>query len=75
MASTDTTETVATYEAEGARYEIDHLGILYPQTQWGEFAVYCEGYHVASFLTDYMDLPDTDELIRLAKRATSEADR
>jgi hypothetical protein len=46
--SNDTTETIATYSAGGATYEIDHLGILH-DSQWGEFAVYRAGEHVASF--------------------------
>lgn len=42
-------ETVATYEDDGETYEIDHLGICQPDTQWGQFAVYQHGQQVAAF--------------------------
>lgn len=42
-------ETIAVYDEDGSRYEIDHLGIGYPDTQWGNFAVYRDGEMVAEF--------------------------
>lgn len=42
-------ETIAAYDDGGRHYEIDHLGIGYPETQWGNFAVYCGGEMVAEF--------------------------
>jgi hypothetical protein len=41
-------ETVAGFEHDGSTYEIDHLGIG-SASQWGEFAVYCDGQEVAQF--------------------------
>jgi len=41
-------ETVAAFEHDGSTYEIDHLGIG-SASQWGEFAVYCDGGEVAEF--------------------------
>ena len=41
-------ETVAVFEHDGSTYEIDHLGIG-SGSQWGEFAVYCDGEEVAEF--------------------------
>jgi hypothetical protein len=77
MASHDTTETVATYRGDdGKEYEIDHLGICYP-SQRGDYAVYCDGEHVAEFSPGgLVFLPedlDTSELIRFAKEAVAEA--
>ena len=40
--------TVAAFEHGGGTYEIDHLG-LGSGSQWGEFAVYCDGEEVAEF--------------------------
>jgi len=40
--------TVAAFEHDGGTYEIDHLG-LGSGSQWGEFAVYCDGEEVAEF--------------------------
>lgn len=70
-------ETIATFEHEGSVYEIDHLGIGYPDTQWGNFAIYCDGEMVAEFCIPESalnpefrpELPTTDELIDLAKGA------
>ena|ERR1035438_62115 len=42
-------ETIATYEADGKIYEIDHLGAGHPDTQWGQFAVYRYGQQIAAF--------------------------
>lgn len=42
-------ETIATYEDGGQVYEIDHLGIGYPDTQWGNFAVYRGNVMIAEF--------------------------
>ena len=56
--SDDNTETIATYSADGATYEIDHLGILH-DSQWGEFAS-----------TAPVSLPvTTAELVALARSA------
>lgn len=41
-------ETVATYEDDGSTYEIDHLGIGFPD-QWGIYQVYRDGQTVAEF--------------------------
>ncbi|MEV0584068.1 hypothetical protein [Nonomuraea sp. NPDC050310] len=77
----DTTETVAEYVGEDGRtYQIDHLGIGYP-SQRGEYAVYCDGQMVADFLAfgtllkpEFQPpLPDTSELIEMAKRALADA--
>lgn len=75
---TDNTETVAKFDRNGSTYEIDHLGIC-RDSQWGEFAVYAGGEHVASFaIAESLlkaehrpaELPvSEDELIRLAKEA------
>ena len=40
--------TVAAFEHDGGTYEIDHLAIG-SGSQWGEFAVYCDGEEVAEF--------------------------
>jgi hypothetical protein len=79
--SDGTTETIATYEDGGAIYEIDHLGILH-DSQWGEFAVYRAGQHVATFsIAESMLKPEfrpetmpvtTAELIALARGAVAE---
>jgi hypothetical protein len=42
-------ETIAVYDDGGGTYEIDHLGINCPETQWGNFAVYRDGEMVAEF--------------------------
>lgn len=83
MTSSDTTETIASYEHDGKTYEIDHLGINSP-TQWGVFMIYLDGDMVVDFAIEESmlkpefrpaDLPvDTDELIELAKRAVAEAE-
>lgn len=74
-------ETIAVYQDGGRRYEIDHLGIGYPETQWGNFAVYRDGEMVAEFaIDDSMLAPEyrpaeltvtTEELIDLAKAAAA----
>ena len=66
--------------ARRSTYEIDHLGIG-SGSQWGEFAVYCDGEHVASFaIAESMLRPGSrpaglpvcaDELVRLARQALS----
>ena len=73
-------ETVAAFEHDGSSYEIDHLG-LGPGSQWGEFAVYCDGEEVAEFAIagparrpgpGPAGLPVcADELVRLARQALS----
>ena len=61
-------ETVAAFEHDGSSYEIDHLGIG-SGSQWGEFAVYCDGEEVAEFKAG---LPvSADGLVRLARQALS----
>jgi hypothetical protein len=80
VSSTDTDETVATYTVAGKTYEIDHLGINYPE-QWGEYAVYCDGQQLTTFGIEEMCLaavrspelmPTTDDLIKLAVQAVAE---
>lgn len=71
----ETIETVATFTHGEATYEIDHLGICRP-TQWGEFAIYCDGDQVGEFaIAESLLKPEyrpaelpvtTAELIRLA---------
>ena len=73
-------ETVAAFEHGGSSYEIDHLGIG-SGSQWGEFAVYCDGEEVAEFtLAESVLRPGSgpaglpvsaDELVRLARQALS----
>ena len=73
-------ETVAVFEHDGRTYEIDHLGIG-SGSQWGEFAVYCDGEEVADFAIAAQVLPPgsrpaglpvcADELVRLARQALS----
>gem|GEM_PF-2131269 len=73
-------ETVAAFEHDGSTYEIDHLGIG-SRSQWGEFAVYCDGEEVAEFAiagpvlrpgSRPAGLPvSADELVRLARQALS----
>ena len=43
------TETVVSFTHGGESYEVDHLGICRPDTQWGEFAVYRSGCQVGEF--------------------------
>ncbi len=72
--------TVAAFEHDGGTYEIDHLG-LGPGSQWGEFAVYCDGEEVAEFaIAGPVRRPGSrpaglpvcaDELVRLARQALS----
>ena len=72
--------TVAAFEHDGGTYEIDHLG-LGSGSQWGEFAVYCDGGEVAEFAVAQpvrrpgsrpAALPvGADELVRLARQALS----
>lgn len=74
--STDSSETVATYTVGGKTYEIDHLGINYPE-QWGEFAVYHDGQQIADFGIEEMclaraPLPNAEALIRGALWALAE---
>ena len=73
-------ETVAAFEHDGSTYEIDHLGIG-SGSQWGEFAVYCDGEEVAEFTlaesvlrpwSHAAGLPvSADKLVRLARQALS----
>jgi len=73
-------ETVAAFEYDGSTYEIDHLGIG-SASQWGEFAVYCDGEEVTEFtLAESLLRPGSgpaglpvsaDELVRLARQALS----
>lgn len=75
-------ETVATYEHEGVRHEIDHLGIAHDD-QYGEFAVYRDGQQIACFTTAAAglrpqfrpELPSTAELIELAQSAVADAEQ
>lgn len=76
-------ETVATFDMDGSHYEIDHLGIC-RDSQWGEFAVYCDGKQVAEFAIEEALLkaehrPETlpvttAELIALAREAMQDGD-
>lgn len=69
----DNTETIATYEQDGRRYQIDHLGIGY-DNQYGAFAVYQDGRQVAEFDCDQFGvkpecrswLPPNSELVAMA---------
>ena len=73
-------QTVAVFEHDGSTYEIDHFG-LGSSTQWGEFAVYCDGEEVAEFaITASVLRPGSrpagppvcaDELVQLARQALS----
>lgn len=76
----DNTETVATFDHDGASYEIDHLGITHP-TQRGEYAIYRDGQQVGGFLAwgtflvpqaQPKTLPPTHELIAMARKAITE---
>ncbi|MBB5431383.1 hypothetical protein [Nocardiopsis composta] len=80
----DTPETVATFGHRGATYEIDHLGITHPDTQWGEYVVYtADGRQVGEFISRGAGLypqyrppePSVPELVELAKAALEEAGR
>jgi hypothetical protein len=72
--------TVAAFEHDGSTYEIDDLGVG-PGSQWGEFAVYCDGEEVAEFtLAEPVLRPGSrparlsvsaDRLVRLARQALS----
>ena len=72
--------TVAAFEHDGGTYEIDHLAIG-SGSQWGEFAVYCDGEEVAEFaIAGPVRRPGSrpaalpvcaDELVRLARQALS----
>jgi hypothetical protein len=74
-------ETIATYALGGKTYEIDHLGVGFPDTQWGEFVVYCNGEQVSAFAIEESmlkpefrpaELPvSNDELIRMARQAVA----
>jgi hypothetical protein len=74
-------ETIATYTNGGQTFEIDHLGIGFADTQWGEFVVYRDGRQIAEFAIEESalkpefrpaELPvTTDELIRLAREAVA----
>jgi hypothetical protein len=79
----DISEVITTYiGSDGTTFEIDHLGIANPN-QWGEFAIYRNNIQIAEFSTDaagYLPehrplLPETDELIALAKVAVYESDQ
>ena len=75
--------TVAAFEHDGGTYEIDHLAIG-SGSQWGEFAVYCDGEEVAEFaVAGPVRRPGSrpaalpacaDELVRLARQALSGRD-
>lgn len=77
----DQTETIITYEDNGAVYEIDDLSILHAE-QWGEYAVYENGRQVADFTVPgaFMkeafrpDVPTDDELVEYAKAAVAAAE-
>jgi len=72
--------TVAAFEHDGGTYEIDHLAVG-SGSQWGEFAVYCDGEEVAEFaIAGPVRRPGSrpaglpvcaDELVRLARQALS----
>ncbi|MGP4027118.1 hypothetical protein [Actinomadura sp. 3N407] len=70
-ANYDHTETIAAYTGpDGALYEIDHLGIRFPE-QAGTYAVYRDGEMVAEFVPSLTEtvLPEAftrAELIELA---------
>lgn len=78
MSDTSNMETYATFDLDGATYEIDHLGIGYA-SQWGQFAIYKDGDQIAEFaIAESLLRPEyrpsalpvsDDELIRLAKEA------
>jgi hypothetical protein len=67
-------ETVVTYSRDGVVYEIDHLGVCSPDTQWGDYVVYRDGVQVAEFSVEASwfragcrpPLPGTVELIMRA---------
>jgi|SRR5271170_3624625 len=71
-------QTVAAFEHDGSTYEIDDLGVG-PGSQWGEFAVYCDGEEVAEFtLAESVLRPGSrpaglpvsaDKLVRLVRLA------
>ncbi|MGB5758985.1 MAG: hypothetical protein WBM50_18875 [Acidimicrobiales bacterium] len=72
------TETIHRFDYGGAEYELDHLGIERPETQWGEFAIYSDGSQVAEFAIEEAmlkpefrpaSLPPTSELEMLAVEA------
>ena len=80
MTSTSHEETVATYTVRDQTFEIDHLGINYPE-QWGEFAVYHDGQQLTVFGDESMILateqrpelmPATEDLIQYAVQAVAE---
>lgn len=80
MGSAGTSETVATYTVAGKTYEIDHLGINFPE-QWGEYAVYHNGQQLTEFGIEQMILaternpavmPTTEDLIKLAMQTVAE---
>jgi len=74
-------ETIVTFTWCGKTYEIDHLGIGFPN-QWGEFNVWTGGNCVAEFAIEESalkpefrpaELPVTEaDLIRLARQAIAE---
>ena len=72
-------ETIATYQHGHNTYEIDHLGIGNPD-QWGDYAIYHNNHQIAEFSVEASwhkpqarpPLPDTDELIGLAKTVIKE---
>lgn len=73
-ANYDHTETIAAYTGpDGALYEVDHLGICFPE-QAGTYAVYRDGEMVADFVPSLIEvvLPEAltpAELIELAQGA------
>lgn len=68
-------EVVAEFEHDGKTYQIDHLGVSRPDSQWGEYVIYCDEVmigdfdHGANLKPDYRPVePTADELIAMAKQ-------
>lgn len=76
-ANDDHTETIEAYTGlDGALYEIDHLGICFPE-QAGMYAVYRDGEQVAEFVPSPTEtvLPEAltrGQLIELAQAAVED---
>lgn len=79
-------ETVLTFNEGGQDFDIDHLGIGYPDSQWGNFAVYRGAEMVAEFCLpehglnpEYQDRSrfsvTDDELAELAREAVADMER